>query len=322
MNNTLNNLIFDWTRYYGEGNTLHPYKVGLPENFLNYGADELGIEWNKVREDHLTWNDKPSKSGIDFVIAQNSISYKTKKRYTDNWFETISTIENGCLNIFQDGKPLWYETNWKFVGGRGEDRLRLKSARKVKYNNYGGKQSWGKNLFGLKSLKGIKEVCEEQGLEVKYLHLSLAPTKPYMNAKVVRGERLNAQRGALKFISNYEIRKEAMSARHDKMTERLNDPIAMRKKFKKAEAVCLDYLNKGSLEQKRKFARVYEQLIDNYQYYKREYENYQESLKGDRRYSYRWSSIGSYVNGLQEHIKNVHRQDEQERLKLKNTHLN
>ena len=52
MNNTLNNLIFDWTRYYGEGDKLHPYKVGLPENFLNYGADELGIEWNKVREDH------------------------------------------------------------------------------------------------------------------------------------------------------------------------------------------------------------------------------------------------------------------------------
>jgi hypothetical protein len=322
MNNTLNNLIFDWTRYYGEGDKLHPYKVGLPENFLNYGADELGIEWNKVREDHLTWNDKPSKSGIDFVIAQNSISYKTKKRYTDNWFETISTIENGCLNIFQDGKPLWYETNWKFVEGRGENRLRLKSARKVKYNNYGGKQSWGKNLFGLKSLKGIKEVCEEQGLVVKYLHLSLAPTKPYMNAKAVRKERLNAQRGALKFINHKDIRSEMASARHDKMTERLNDPIAMRKKFKKAESVCLDYLNKGSLEQKRKFARVYEQLIDNYQYYKREYENYQESLKGDRRYSYRWSSIGSYVNGLQEHIKNVHRQDEQERLKLKNTHLN
>ena len=72
MNNTLNNLIFDWyLGYENEKPTPRESHIGLPENFLNYGADELGIEWDKVREEDLTWNNEPSKSGIDFVVSQS-----------------------------------------------------------------------------------------------------------------------------------------------------------------------------------------------------------------------------------------------------------
>tara|TARA_R100000742_G_C4277622_1_gene99674 strand:- start:1144 stop:2103 length:960 start_codon:yes stop_codon:yes gene_type:complete len=315
MNNTLNNIVFDWSTWSTKTEPIRAREKGLPKNFVSYGARELGIEWNKVKDEHLRLNDSPSKSGIDFVLAQNHIEYKVYKRRTDNWQERIATIENGCLNIFQDGKPLWYETSWIFAYGRGKHPERIKSARKVKYNNYGGKESWGKNLFGLKSLKGIKEACYEDGLKVKYLHLSLDPSMPYMKASDKRNKRVKEKYNAIKFISEKDYKSKMMEERYNKFLKRLNDPMNIYNRFKKAESICLDYINHGTLDQKREFSSSYVRLIENYQSYTKEFEAYNKrnGYKSKTYRAFEHSYLSSCLDRLNQHLKQIHNQDEEEK---------
>ena len=259
MNKTINNLkLSHW-------NTRHQLR-----RFKNLGA-KLGIDWNKLQDDELRLNDTISKEGIVFVIAQEDVEWRQLRGRSDNWYETIHIKKDEVVLVLKDGKPMWYREEWLRHRGAHEGRdVTATICSRSSVSSYYSTYTFGSNIRGLQSIAGLKKAIDRDGLVVKYLHLSLKEDMPYMTAQDKASERRQHQENNLKWKDDKQIKEEFWAKMSEMYKSRLNDPVVIKKKFRRARQVCINVLGHGSYEQQSKFAGMLRNLINSYQDYEQE----------------------------------------------------
>ena len=260
MNKTINNLkLSHW-------NTRHQLT-----RFKNLGA-KLGIDWNKLQDDELRLNDTISKEGIVFVIAQEDVEWRQPQGRSQRWYETISISKGDVVLTLKDGKPLWYREEWLRHRGahEGRDYTAIICGRSsYSYSTY----TFGSNIKGLQSISGIRRAINEDGLVVKYLHLSLKEDMPYMTAQDKAHERRMHKENNLKWKDDKQIKEEFWSKLSAMYKSRLNDPVIIKKKFRKARNTCIFVINNAPYDEQSRFAGMLRNLIKSYQAYEKERKN-------------------------------------------------
>jgi len=236
--------------------------------FKNLGA-KLGIDWNKLEDSQLCLNDTISKEGIVFVIAQEDVEWRQLRGRSYDWYETISISKDDVVLTLKDGKPLWYREEWlRHRGAHGGREYTATICGKSSY--YYTTHTFGRNIRGLQSIAGLRRAINEDGLVVKYLHLSLKEDMPYMTAQDKAQERRMHKENNLKWKDDKQIKEEFWSKLSGMYKSRLNDPVVIKKKFRKARQVCINVLGQGSYEQQSRFAGMLKNLIDSFQAYEKE----------------------------------------------------
>jgi hypothetical protein len=236
--------------------------------FKNLGA-KLGIDWNKLEDSQLCLNDTISKEGIVFVIAQEDVEWRQLRGRSYDWYETISISKGDVVLTLKDGKPLWYREEWlRHRGAHGGREYTATICGKSSYSYT--THTFGRNIRGLQSIAGLRRAINEDGLVVKYLHLSLKEDMPYMTAQDKAQERRMHKENNLKWKDDKQIKEEFWSKLSGMYKSRLNDPVVIKKKFRKARQVCINVLGQGSYEQQSRFAGMLKNLIDSFQAYEKE----------------------------------------------------
>lgn len=258
MNKTINNLKM---HHWGANRQL--------KRFKNLGA-KLGIDWNKLEDNQLRLNDTISKEGIVFVISQNDREWRQLRGRSDNWYETIRVKKDEVILVLKDGKPLWYKEDWlKHKGAHGGKDYTATICSRSSYSSYYSKYTFGSNIRGLQSIAGIKKSIR-RGLDVKYLHLSLKEDMPYMTAQDKANERRKHLENNLKWKEDEQVKEEFWTKMSEMYKSRLNDPVVIKQKFRKARQVCINVLGQGSYDEQSRFAGMLKNLIDSYQAYEEE----------------------------------------------------
>tara|TARA_A100000172_G_scaffold46056_1_gene28448 strand:+ start:226 stop:1137 length:912 start_codon:yes stop_codon:yes gene_type:complete len=236
--------------------------------FKNLGA-KLGIDWNKLQDNELRLNDTISKEGIVFVIAQEDAEWRQQRGRSHSWFETINVKKDEVVLVLKDGKPLWYRHDWLrhrgAHGGKGQTAT-ICGRSSYSYNTY----TFGSNIKGLQSITGLRRAINEEGLVVKYLHLSLKEDMPYMTAQDKANERRQHLENNLKWKDDKQIKEEFWAKMSEMYKSRLNDPVIIKQKFRKARQACINVLGQGTYEQQARFAGMLKNLIKSYQAYEKE----------------------------------------------------
>jgi len=257
MNKTINNLkLSHW-------NTRHQLK-----RFKNLGA-KLGIDWNKLQDDELRLNDTIVKEGIVFVIAQEDVEWRQLRGRSHNWYETIHIKKDEVVLVLKDGKPMWYREEWLRHRGAHEGRdytATICGRSSYSYNTY----TFGSNIKGLQSIAGIRRAVNEDGLVVKYLHLSLKEDMPYMTAQDKANERRQHLENNLKWKDDKQVKEEFWAKLSAMYKSRLNDPVSIKSKFRKARKTCIFVINNGPYDEQSRFAGMLRNLIKSYQAYEKE----------------------------------------------------
>ena len=257
MNKTINNLkLSHW-------NTRHQLK-----RFKNLGA-KLGIDWNKLQDDELRLNDTIVKEGIVFVIAQEDVEWRQLRGRSHNWYETIYIKKDEVVLVLKDGKPMWYREEWLRHRGAHEGRdytATICGRSSYSYNTY----TFGSNIKGLQSIAGIRRAVNEDGLVVKYLHLSLKEDMPYMTAQDKANERRQHLENNLKWKDDKQVKEEFWAKLSAMYKSRLNDPVSIKSKFRKARKTCIFVINNGPYDEQSRFAGMLRNLIKSYQAYEKE----------------------------------------------------
>ena len=257
MNKTINNLKLS---YWESREQLRRFK--------NLGA-KLGIDWNKLQDNELRLNDTISKEGIVFVIAQKDAEWRQQRGRSHSWFETINVKKDEVVLVLKDGKPMWYREEWLRHRGAhdGKEQTATICGRSsYSYNTY----TFGSNIKGLQSITGLRRAINEDGLVVKYLHLSLEKDMPYMTAQDKANERRQHLENNLKWKDDKQIKEEFWAKMSEMYKSRLNDPVIIKQKFRKARQACINVLGQGTYEQQARFAGMLKNLIDSYQAYEKE----------------------------------------------------
>jgi len=257
MNQTINNLKMNYW------NSRHQLK-----RFKNLGA-KLGIDWNKLEDNQLRLNDTISKEGIVFVIAQEDAEWRQQQGRSQRWFETINISKDEVILVLKDGKPLWYRDEWlrhKGAHGGRDQTATICQRGSYSYTTY----TFGNNVKGLQSIVGLRRAINEEGLVVKYLHLSLENDMPYMTAHNKQQERAMYKVDNLKWQKDEDMKREFWRKMSEMYKTRLNDPVAIKKKFRRARQVCINVLVQGSYDEQSRFAGMLSNLIDSYQAYEEE----------------------------------------------------
>ena len=222
-----------------------------------------------MEDSQLCLNDTISKEGIVFVIAQEDVEWRQLRGRSCDWYETISISKGDVVLTLKDGKPLWYREEWLrhrgAHGGReytaticGEKFLLL-------FNIY-----FWLEYQRLQSIAGLRKAINENGLVVKYLHLSLKEDMPYMTAQDKASERRQHLENNLKWKDDKQIKEEFWAKLSAMYKSRLNDPVVIKKKFRQARQVCINVLGQGSYDEQSRFAGMLGNLIDSYQAYEKE----------------------------------------------------
>jgi len=236
--------------------------------FKNLGA-KLGIDWNKLEDSQLCLNDTIVKEGIVFVIAQEDVEWRQLRGRSENWYETISISKDDVVLVLKDGKPLWYRDDWlKHRGAHGGREYTATICGKSSYSYT--THTFGRNIRGLQSIAGLRKAINESGLVVKYLHLSLKEDMPYMTAQDKASERRQHLENNLKWKDDKQIKEEFWAKLSAMYKSRLNDPVVIKKKFRKARQVCINVIGQGSYNEQSRFAGMLGNLIDSYQAYEEE----------------------------------------------------
>ena len=257
MNKTINNLKLS---YWESREQLRRFK--------NLGA-KLGIDWNKLQDNELRLNDTISKEGIVFVIAQKDAEWRQERGRSHSWFETINVKKDEVVLVLKDGKPMWYREEWLRHRGAHDGREQTATIcgrSSYSYNTY----TFGSNIKGLQSITGLRRAINEDGLVVKYLHLSLEKDMPYMTAQDKANERRQHLENNLKWKDDKQIKEEFWAKMSEMYKSRLNDPVIIKQKFRKARQACINVLGQGTYEQQARFAGMLKNLIDSYQAYEKE----------------------------------------------------
>ncbi len=263
MNKTINNLkLSHWnTRY-------------QLRRFKNLGA-KLGIDWNKLQDDELRLNDAIVKEGIVFIIAQEDVEWRQLRGRSHSWYETIHIKKDEVVLVLKDGKPMWYREEWLRHRGAhgGRDYTATICGRSsYSYSTY----TFGSNIKGLQSISGIRRAVNEDGLVVKYLHLSLKEDMPYMTAQDKASERRQHLENNLKWKDDKQIKEEFWAKLSTMYKSRLNDPIVIKKKFREAKHICINVLTQriaSTHDEQARFAGMLRNLIKSYQAYEKERRN-------------------------------------------------
>ena len=257
MNKTINNLkLSHW-------NTRHQLK-----RFKNLGA-KLGIDWNKLQDDELRLNDTIVKEGIVFVIAQEDVEWRQLRGRSHNWYETIHIKKDEVVLVLKDGKPMWYREEWLRHRGAHEGRdytATICGRSSYSYNTY----TFGSNIKGLQSIAGIRRAVNEDGLVVKYLHLSLKEDITYITFQVKANERRQHLENNLKWKDDKQVKEEFWAKLSAMYKSRLNDPVSIKSKFRKARKTCIFVINNGPYDEQSRFAGMLRNLIKSYQAYEKE----------------------------------------------------
>ena len=257
MNKTINNLkLSHW-------NTRHQLK-----RFKNLGAN-LGIDWNKLQDDELRLNDTIVKEGIVFIIAQEDVEWRQLRGRSHSWYETIHIKKDEVVLVLKDGKPMWYREEWLRHRGAHDGREQTATIcgrSSYSYNTY----TFGSNIKGLQSITGIRRAVNEDGLVVKYLHLSLKEDMQYMTAQDKASERRQHLENNLKWKDDKQIKEEFWAKLSAMYKSRLNDPVSIKNKFRKARKTCIFVINNAPYDEQSRFAGMLRNLIKNYQAYEKE----------------------------------------------------
>tara|TARA_S200002703_G_C3765250_1_gene235569 strand:- start:318 stop:1229 length:912 start_codon:yes stop_codon:yes gene_type:complete len=238
------------------------------KRFKNLGA-KLGVDWNKLEDNQLRLNDTISKEGIVFVIAQEDAEWRQPQGRSQRWFDTIKISKDEVILVLKDGKPLWYRNEWlrhKGAHGGRDVTATICERNSYSYTSY----TFGSNIKGLQSIVGLRRAINEDGLVVKYLHLSLADDMPYMTAQNKQQERAIHKVDNLKWKTDEDIKQEFWRKMSEMYKTRLNDPVAIKNKFRRARQVCINVLVQGSYDEQSRFAGMLSNLIDSYQAYEEE----------------------------------------------------
>ena len=238
------------------------------KRFKNLGA-QLGIDWNKLEDNQLRLNDTISKEGIVFVIAQEDVEWRQLQGRSQRWFETIKISKDEVILVLKDGKPMWYRHEWlrhKGAHGGRDVTATICGRSSYSYTTY----TFGSNIKGLQSIVGLRRAINEDGLVVKYLHLSLADDMPYMTAHKKQKERSMHKVNNLKWQTDEDIKQEFWRKMSEMYKTRLNDPVVIKKKFRRARQICINALVQGSYDEQSRFAGMLSNLIDSYQAYEEE----------------------------------------------------
>ena len=257
MNKTINNLKLS---YWESREQLRRFK--------NLGA-KLGIDWNKLQDDELRLNDTIVKEGIVFVIAQEDVEWRQLRGRSHNWYETIHIKKDEVVLVLKDGKPMWYREEWLRHRGAHEGRdytATICGRSSYSYNTY----TFGSNIKGLQSIAGIRRAVNEDGLVVKYLHLSLKEDMPYMTAQDKANERRQHLENNLKWKDDKQVKEEFWAKLSAMYKSRLNDPVSIKSKFRKARKTCIFVINNGPYDEQSRFAGMLRNLIKSYQAYEKE----------------------------------------------------
>jgi hypothetical protein len=260
MNKTINNLEM---HYWNSRQQL--------KRFKNLGA-QLGIDWNKLEDNQLRLNDTISKEGIVFVIAQEDVEWRQPQGRSQRWFETIKISKDEVILVLKDGKPLWYRHEWlrhKGAHGGRDVTATICGRSSYAYTTY----TFGNNIKGLQSIAGLRRAINEDGLVVKYLHLSLADDMPYMTAHKKQQERAMHKVNNLKWQTDKDIKQEFWRKMSEMYKSRLNDPVSIKSKFRKARKTCIFVINNAPYDEQSKFAGMLRNLIKSYQAYEKERKN-------------------------------------------------
>ena len=258
MNKTINNL------------KMHHWDANRQlKRFKNLGA-KLGIDWNKLEDNQLRLNDTISKEGIVFVISKRDSEWRQLRGRSDNWYETIRVKKDEVILVLKDGKPLWYKHDWlKHKGAHGGKDYTATICSRSSYSSYYSKYTFGSNIRGLQSIAGIKKSIK-RGLDVKYLHLSLKEDMPYMTAQDKASERRQHQENNLKWKDDKQVKEEFWAKLSAMYKSRLNDPVSIKNKFRKARKTCIFVINHGPYDEQSRFAGMLRNLIKSYQAYEKE----------------------------------------------------
>ena len=238
------------------------------KRFKNLGA-QLGIDWNKLEDNQLRLNDTISKEGIVFVIAQEDVEWRQPHGRSQRFFDTIKISKDEVILVLKDGKPLWYRHEWlRHKGAHGGRDVTATICGRSSYSHT--TYTFGNNEKGLQSIAGLRRAINEDGLVVKYLHLSLADDMPYMTAHKKQQERAMHKVNNLKWQTDKDIKQEFWRKMSEMYKTRLNDPVAIKKKFRKARKTCIFIINNGPYDEQSRFAGMLSNLIDSYQAYEEE----------------------------------------------------
>jgi len=263
MNKTIYNLNMS---YWNSRNQL--------KRFKNLGA-KLGIDWNKLEDNQLRLNDSISKEGIVFVIAQEDAEWRQPQGRSQRWYETVYVKKDDVVLVLKDGKPLWYRDEW--LRHRGAHGGHEETATICSRGSYGHiTYTFGRNIKGLQSIAGLKRAINEDGLVVKYLHLSLENDMPYMTAQNKRKERAINKVDNLKWQKDKDIKNEFWHKMSEMYKSRLNDPVVIKKKFREAKHICINVLTQriaSTYDEQARFAGMLRNLIKSYQDYEKERRN-------------------------------------------------
>jgi len=249
----------------------------MPIRFRNFGGS-IGIEWDKIEDSDFRLNDSMTKEGLEFVIAQEDLEYRKLRSRSHRWYETIFISKGDVILVLKDGKPLRCKHTWKRhlgahkMQGR-ESRASQTAVQSIGKNYYESVYTFGTHQYGLQSTNGIKTAVNEEGLKVKYLHLSLCSSMHYMSGLKKLEERREHKEDNLKWATEDTIRNDFKRKMQTMYKNRLNDPITIRKKFFEARMLCLKKIQYGNLEEQSRFAGMLRNIIDKYKQYKQAKDN-------------------------------------------------
>ena len=280
-----------------------------PVRFRNYGAD-LGIEWNKVEDSHLRLNDVKNPEGFNFIVAQNDVQWEQLRGRSNNWTRTIKINKGDVLLVLKDGKTLRYADKWKRHIGSHKMHRRYggkatASAQDARHGSGYPTNTFGKNIKGMQSISAIQTAVQERGLEVKHLHLCLADTMPYMTGLDKISKRRDYKHNNLKWMTDKEISSQFWNRIQEEYQQRLNDPVAIKKKFTEAKRICMSVLTPTDTidyNEQARFAGMLKNLIDSYQKYVKQRKERKEST---RRRKYSWDYTNQSAKDFQRHYLDI-----------------
>ena len=180
---------------------------------------KLGVKSNEIEDYQISKNMKPLKKGIEIAVSGKKITLPAKgNRY---WEHDQEVPKDVVLNVFKNGKPVWYSKSWK------SKDINVKSP-----SDWGSSdlKTFGLQKYGYQSLNSIKSIPG-----IVFYQISLEEDLPYMGADKKRQLRQSIQAGAISFKNDDEFRSENKRRYEDAIRNLYDDPEKVKAKIKKAK---------------------------------------------------------------------------------------
>ena len=185
---------------------------------------KLGVKASEIEDHQINRNVKPLKKGIEIAVSGKKITLRAKG---NRYWESDQEIDKGVvLNVFKDGKPVWYTKGW-----RAKD-ISVSSPSKWGAENM---KTFGLQKYGYQSLSSILKIPG-----MTFYQILLDEDMPYMGAEKIRKLRMDIQDGYWRWRDDNDFKQENERRYTDAMKRLYSDPAKVKGLIKKAK----DYANK------------------------------------------------------------------------------